>query len=86
MNSVLALLYRFDLYGLPVASLNVNGNNTHRTLVGGVVSLTIWVLIAVFMGQRSNKMVNRGNTNRGEVMQSIDLMADDSPRVNFKDY
>jgi hypothetical protein len=86
MNTFLALLYKFDLYGRSVASLNVNGKSTHRTPVGGAVGLIVSVLISIFFGQRSVKMVNRGNTSREEVMQSINLMADDTPKVNFKDY
>jgi hypothetical protein len=66
--------------------LNVNGQSTHRTLFGGFMGLIVSVLVSVFLGQRSVKMVRRGNTSREEVIQSIDLMADDTPKVSLKDH
>ena len=86
MNTLKTILYKFDFYGQAVASLNVNGQSTHHTMIGGSVGLIVWVLVSVFLGQRSEQMVNRKNTAREEVTQSIDLMANDSPRVNLKDY
>jgi hypothetical protein len=38
------------------------------------------------MGQKSEKMAKRMNAINEEVTMGLDLMADDTPRVNFQDY
>lgn len=55
-------------------------------MIGGVMGLLVTVVISIFLGQRSSKMVNRKNTSREEVIQSLDLTADDAPIVSFQDY
>jgi hypothetical protein len=38
----------FDMFGEPVAELNIDGRSTVRTTLGGGVSLGIWACIISF--------------------------------------
>jgi Mg2+/citrate symporter len=86
MNTIKTFLYKFDIYGRAVASLNVNGKTTHHTLIGGVMGLLVAILVTVFLGQRSQKMVHKRDPSREQVTQGLNLMAKDSPKVKFNDY
>jgi hypothetical protein len=76
----------FDLYGEPVASLNVDGASVLTTVPGGVVGFVVVVMIVWFSILRGEIMINRKHARKIEVNQGLDLMAADTPVVNFRDY
>jgi hypothetical protein len=43
-------------------------------------------LVIAFLGQKSLKMAKKGNSIKEEVNMGLNLMADDTPHVNFEDY
>lgn len=53
------LVTPFDLFGAPVAQLNINGKSEMKTAVGGVISVGIWAIILAFTYVRAVKMVAR---------------------------
>lgn len=76
-------LHIFDKFGEPVAELNMDGITRYKTRVGGVCGLAIYCLMTWFIIIRSKQMTSRSNPTLSEVTQGINLMADDSPVINF---
>ena len=76
----------FDLFTEPVAQLNMRGRTQKTSVVGSVTGFALAGLILWFMYLRSVIMVNRLKPFRFEISEDIDLMADETPIVNLKDY
>jgi hypothetical protein len=63
MIAVVTMLRRFvrsfDLFGEPVAQLNISGQSKFKTVAGGVISIGIWAVIIAFTYVRGVKLINR---------------------------
>ena len=73
----------FDIFGHPV-TLNFNKQgDTHNTIIGGVVSIFIKVLLLMFFVERSKTMLTQGDTKitSTEKLADMSLVND----VNLQD-
>ena len=56
-------IQKFDLYGQPVAPLNIKGETKVHTTCGGLVGMLFTVLLLWFFGLKLRKMVQRTDPN-----------------------
>ena len=71
-----------DRFQEPV-SLNINGEQSVGSKLGGTCSLIIFILIAVFTYGRVDKLTNRLEPSIYEVNQGIDMSDPDTPVFNL---
>ena len=79
-------LYKFDLYGEPVAPLNIKGKTTIHTSCGGTVGLMFTVLVLWFFGLNLRKLINKTDPNLYQTSEGLDLMAPDTPAFTLSLY
>ena len=82
---VTSFLHQFDAWGSPVPSVNIAGNQVHRTKFGGLIGLIVSIVITAFTISRLIKMVNRDDPSVFQVNRGLDLLAGDNESYNFKD-
>ena len=85
MNKVRAFIQNFDLYGQPVALLNIRGITKFTTTCGGLVGMVIIGLILWFFETRLTKLVTKDDAVLSEVNQGLNLLAADSPEFKFSE-
>jgi hypothetical protein len=67
MNTLKAILQWFDIYGQPIAPLNMKGLTKFTTTLGGVVGMAVIALSLWFLQTRLNKMINLDDAIMSEV-------------------
>lgn len=83
--SLTGIIYAFDFFGEPVASLNMAGCTRFRTKFGGSCGLSISMLIFWFTVTRYIMMIGRDGAKVSQVNLGLDLMDPSSPDYNFQD-
>jgi CBS-domain-containing membrane protein len=67
MNLVRGVVHWFDLFGEPIAPLNIKGQTKLTTIFGGVVGMLVTGLILWFLETRLVKMVTLDDAIMAEV-------------------
>ena len=65
--------------------MNIDGDKSVGSKLGGTCSLTIFIMIAVFTFGRVEKLTNRLEPSIYEVNQGIDMNDPDTPVYNLKE-
>ena len=84
MGKLKAFLHYFDIYGEPIAPLNINGHTKVTTSLGGISGLAIAGLMIWFLQTRLDKLFGRKDAIMTEVTQGLDLMSLTSPAFDFQ--
>jgi hypothetical protein len=61
-NIIARCLKKFDNYGVPV-SLNFKGKETFKTVPGGILSILVMLIIAVFSLLKFKRLIQREDWN-----------------------
>jgi hypothetical protein len=81
-----AILAHFDLFGVDVAKLNINGRTEFTTPFGGVVSLILRFLIAWFLVLSAKKIIGKEEAALVEVSQALNLADPQSQVINAREH
>ena len=61
MFTVFKLIKRFDLFGKPIPTFNLNGKTKIQTFEGAVISIIIFTLTLTFSLMKFEQLINRKN-------------------------
>jgi hypothetical protein len=86
VNKLKNALHHVDMYGEPVAPLNINGKTKISTSFGGIVSLLITALVLWFFGLKVKRMVDQSDPALYQTSEGLDLMAPDTPTFLISEY
>ena len=67
---------KFDLFSQKIM-LTYKGETSFSTLLGGIVSLMIFAIVAVYSSFLFQTMINRGNSNNSKSTAFVDLSIED---------
>jgi hypothetical protein len=73
----------FDVWGEPVAPLNMAGKSVYRTTFGGLVGIMVAGVISSFTYTRYNMLVERKDPKVSQVATGLDLMSPDAQSYSF---